>query len=38
MIIGKNASDEMRKGKATLDVNYTKTGFDKGETASGVLL
>ncbi len=31
MILGKNASDEMRKGKATLDVNYTKTGFDKGE-------
>ena len=31
MILGKNASDEMRKGKATLNVDYTKTGFDKGE-------
>ena len=31
MILGKNASDEMRKGKASLDVDYTKTGFDKGE-------
>ena len=30
-ILGKNASDEMRKGKASLDVDYTKTGFDKGE-------
>ena len=31
MILGKNASNEMRKGKATLDVDYTKTGFDQGE-------
>lgn len=31
LILGKNASSELRSGKASLDLNYTKTGFDKGE-------
>lgn len=31
LILGTNASAELRGGKASLDVNYTKTGFDKGE-------
>lgn len=31
MILGANASSQLRSGKASLDLNYTKTGFDKGE-------
>ena len=31
LILGTNASAEIRDGKASLDLNYTKTGFDKGE-------
>lgn len=31
LILGTNASSELRSGKANLDLNYTKTGFDKGE-------
>lgn len=31
MILGSNASSALRTGKASLDLNYTKTGFDKGE-------
>ncbi len=31
MILGTNASSQLRSGKASLDLNYTKTGFDKGE-------
>lgn len=31
MILGANASSVLRSGKASLDLNYTKTGFDKGE-------
>ena len=31
LILGANASSELRAGKASLDLNYTKTGFDKGE-------
>lgn len=31
LILGENASSELRAGKASLDFNYTKTGFDKGE-------
>lgn len=31
MILGANASSTLRSGKASLDLNYTKTGFDKGE-------
>lgn len=31
LILGKQASAELRSGKASLDLNYNKTGFDKGE-------
>lgn len=31
MVLGKNASGDMRSGKATMDIDYAKTGFDKGE-------
>lgn len=31
LILGDNASSTIRAGKASLDLNYTKTGFDKGE-------
>lgn len=31
MVLGTNASSQLRSGKASLDLNYTKTGFDKGE-------
>lgn len=31
LVLGTNASSEIRSGKASLDLNYTKTGFDKGE-------
>ena len=31
LILGKRASSELRSGKASLDINYTKTGFNKGE-------
>lgn len=31
LILGDNASSTIRAGKAGLDLNYTKTGFDKGE-------
>lgn len=31
LILGENASSSLRTGKASLDLNYTKTGFDKGE-------
>lgn len=31
MVLGKNASAELRSSKASLDLNYTKTGFNKGE-------
>ena len=31
LILGENATSQLRSGKASLDLNYTKTGFDKGE-------
>lgn len=31
LLLGTNASSTLRSGKASLDLNYTKTGFDKGE-------
>lgn len=31
LILGEKASSELRNNKASLDLNYTKTGFDKGE-------
>lgn len=31
LVLGDNASSELRSKKAGLDLNYTKTGFDKGE-------
>lgn len=31
LILGEKASSELRNNKAGLDLNYTKTGFDKGE-------
>lgn len=31
MVLGKNASAELRSSKASLDLNYKKTGFNKGE-------
>lgn len=31
LILGKNAADELRGNKAKLDLNYKKTGFEKGE-------
>lgn len=31
MVLGKTASADMRSGKATMDIDYAKTGFDKGE-------
>lgn len=31
LILGEQASSELRSGKASLDINYTKTGFNKGE-------
>lgn len=31
LILGEKASSELRNNKASLDLNYNKTGFDKGE-------
>lgn len=31
MVLGKDASANMRSGKASMDLDYKKTGFDKGE-------
>lgn len=31
LILGEQASSELRGSKASLDLNYTKTGFNKGE-------
>lgn len=31
LILGEKASSEIRNNKANLDLDYTKTGFDKGE-------
>lgn len=31
LVLGKDASSALRSGKAELDLDYTKTGFDKGE-------
>lgn len=31
LILGEKASSTLRSGKASFDLNYTKTGFDKGE-------
>ena len=31
MVLGKDTSTNMRSGKASMDLDYKKTGFDKGE-------